>query len=202
MFNLDDEDEPDRDRGHFKDMTVLDKMKMWSSNSAQLYPIIPCDDLFEGIKDDEEDEIDQSELSGYHKTILNSPAYEWFLTTVAKESVLRLETNQPRLRHRILDKLPTGTISKRRTPDMHQVTFKLEWHHSMNERLRTEFAEDSTLPVQPHRSSIVMTGSTREAQGLTIKQYLAQTWPKTNLKILEILHTAATNDIQQSHGMS
>lgn len=201
MFNLDDEDEPDRDRGAFGDMSVLDKMKMWNSNSAQKDSVVPYEDLFEGVGDHEEDEIDQSALSAYHKIILSSPAYEWFIATVAKESVLRSETDHQRIRRHILDKLPTGIISKRRTPDMHQVMFKLEWHHSMNERLRCELSEN-LLPVQPHRPSIIMTGSTQEAQGLTIKQYLAQTWPITGLQILEVLHTAVTRHTQQSYGRS
>lgn len=200
MFNLDQEDEPDHELNHLEDMAILDKMAMWSSKVTQEYPVIPSDDLFEGVKDDEEDTIDQSELSGYHKIILSSPAYEWFLTSVAKESILKLETAQPRIRRYILDKLPTGTISKRQTLDIHQVTIDLEWHHSMEERLRYELAEEPTAPIQPYQKSIIMTGSPREAQGLTIKQYLAQTWPITGVQMLNILKTATTNSTQQPHG--
>jgi hypothetical protein len=58
MFNLDDEDEPDRDRGHLEDMSVLDKMNMWRSKAEQDHLVLPNTELFEGVQDDDEDPID------------------------------------------------------------------------------------------------------------------------------------------------
>ncbi|KAH6696440.1 hypothetical protein BKA61DRAFT_252267, partial [Leptodontidium sp. MPI-SDFR-AT-0119] len=193
MFNLDDENEPDRNRGHLEDMSVLDKMNMWSSKAEQDHSVPPDTELFEGVQDDDEDLIDQSKLSAYLKIILDSTAYEWFLWNVATEAIIKLETSQPRIRQHILDKLPTGTVSKRRAPNVYEVIFDLEWHHTMEKRLQYEVSEELKRPFQPFESSIIITGSPRQAQGLSIKQYLAQTWPMTGLKLLDALGKATTN---------
>jgi hypothetical protein len=202
MFNHNEEDEPDRTQGHDGDMSILDKMSMWMSKAEQDYSAQPKGELFEGVKEDEEDSIDQDELSGYHNIIVESPAYEWFLTNIANEFILQLGTPQPRIRQQILDGLPTGTISKRRSPDTHEVTIDLEWHHAMEERLRDELLVGPRRPSRLFRSSIVMAGSPREAQGLTIKQYLARTWPTTGFQLLDALDKATTNFERDSYGKS
>jgi len=192
MFNNDEEDEPDT-QGHLGDMPLLEKMNMWNRNAGQDHSVQLIEDLFEGVKDDEEDSIDQSEFSVYHNIIVGSPAYKWFLTSLTRESMLQLRTPQPRIRQRILDKLPTGTISKRRNPDIHKVTFELEWDDAMEESLRHEYPEQWGRSYRLFRSSIILTGSPREAQGLTMGQYLAQTWPTIGLQLLFSLHAAVIN---------
>ena len=149
MFNIEDEDEPDRDRGHLEDMSILDKMNMWSSKAGQDYSVHLNTKLFEGVQDDDEDPIDQSDLSTYQKNILDSPAYEWFLGNVTKESILKLETPQQCIRQQILDKLPTGTISERRTPKVYKVTFDLEWQHTMEKRLNKSSWRSQNTPFDP-----------------------------------------------------
>lgn len=138
MFNHNEEDEPDRTHGHDGDMSVLDKMSMWMSKAEQDHSAQPKGDLFEGVKEVEEDSINQVELSGYHSIIVESPAYKWFLTNVANEFNLQLGTPQPRIRQRILDELPTGTISKQRNPYTYEVTIDLEWHQPMEKRFQDE----------------------------------------------------------------
>jgi hypothetical protein len=202
MFNFDNEDEPYRDRGHLEDMSVLDKINMWSSKDEQDHSVLPNTELFEGVRDDDEDPIDQSDLSAYHKIILDSTAYKWFLWNVATEAIIELETSQPRIRQHILDNLPTGTISRRQTPKAYEVVFDLEWNHAMEERLQYELLEELKRPVQPFRSSIIITGSPLQAQGLRIKQYLAQTWPMTGLQLLDALEKATTNPTKHSYGTS
>jgi hypothetical protein len=192
-------DDPDQGRGHCEDMAVLDKMKMWNSKARQESAPLPTE-LFEGVKDEEEDPIDDSELTRYYTIILQSPAYEWFINALAKESSLQFDTPQPRIRQRILDKLPTGKISKRSTPDIHQVTIDLEWRHSMEEMLRLEVLEELNSSIQSYSSPIIITGSQQAAQGLSIKQYLAQTWPITGLQLLYTL-TTGIDIAPQSHGM-
>jgi hypothetical protein len=201
IFNHDEEDEPDRTQGHLGDMSLLDKMDMWNSKVGEDYSVHPNEDLFEGVKDNEDDLMDRSELSAYHNIIVDSPAYEWFLTKLAKESVLQLGIPERRIRQQILDSLPTGTINKRRSPNIHEVTIDLDWHHTMEERLRHELSEGSKCPVQLFQPSIIVTGSPQEAQGLTIRQYLAQTWPMTGLQLLDALEKATTSFAHYSHGL-
>ncbi|PMD33003.1 hypothetical protein L207DRAFT_639742 [Hyaloscypha variabilis F] len=190
LFNLEGEDEPDRDRGHLEDMSVFDKMNMWIRKAGQENSVHPNTELFEGVQDEAEDPTNERNLSTYYKNILDSPAYEWFLENMAKESILKLETPRPRIRQQILDQLPTGTISKRRTPKFYEIIFELEWQHDMELGLQHELLVESQRQTQP---SIVMTGSPWKAQGLSMKHYLAQTWPMTGLQLLDALEQAIIN---------
>jgi len=190
MFHHDEEDEPDRSQEHLGDMSLLDKMSMWNSKDGQDHTTHQNEDLFEGVKDDEEESIDQSELSAYHNIIVDSSAYKWFLANLVNDSILKLGTLQPRIRQRILDELPTGKISKRRIPDIHEVSFELEWDDAIEESLRNELPEQGKLSDLSFRPSIILTGSPQEAQGLTIQQYLAQTWPSIGLQLLFSLQAA------------
>jgi hypothetical protein len=176
-------------------MSLLDKMRMWNSKAGEDHSFILNEDLFEEVQDDEENSIAPSDLTAYHKIVLESTAYKLFLLSLKSESSLQLETSEPRIRQRILDRLPTGLTSKRRAPSVHEVTFGLPWGHKMEERLRKELlvlSEKLKGPDQSFNQLIITTGSLREAQGLTIKQYLAQTWPTNGLQILHTLQMAIT----------
>jgi hypothetical protein len=186
MFSYEEVDEPDCTQKHVEDMPLPDKILMWIRNAGQDYPMQLNDDLFEGVKD-EDDSIDQNETSGYYNIIVNSPAYKWFLTSLEKESTLQLETPHPRIRQQILDKLPNRNISKKRNPDIYEVIFDLQWDYLMTEKLQYVLSEDTRSLTQSYRPPIVITGSPREAQVLTIQQYLAQTWPLTGLQFLNAL---------------
>jgi len=202
MFNHEEEDEPDIPRGRSEGMSLLDKMTIWNSKAGQDLSVIPNDNFFEGVKDDEEDSIDQSDLSAYHQIILDSSAYKWFLMSLKNESILQLVTSERRIRQIILDKLPTGTISKQRTPNFHEVTFNLEWQHAMEEKLRHELSEELKGPYRSPREPIVMTGSPREMQGLTIRQYLTQTWPTNGFQIFNALQRTIMNFDKKFSGKS
>ncbi|PQE04303.1 Pfs domain protein [Rutstroemia sp. NJR-2017a BBW] len=89
MFNQEEDDEPDRTQGHRGDMSVIDKMRMWMSKAEHDHSVYSKEKLFEGVKDDEEDSIDQSELSTYHNIIVDSPAYQWLLTNLSNEFLLQ-----------------------------------------------------------------------------------------------------------------
>jgi hypothetical protein len=202
MFNQEEDDEPDRTQGHDRDMSVIDKMRMWTSKAGQDHSVHSKEELFEGVKDEEEDAIDQSELSAYHNIIVDSPAYQWLLTNLSNEFLLQSWTTEPRIRQRILDKLPTGTISKQRSPDIHEFTFELELNNAMQESILNGFPQHRRLSNRSFRSFFVLTGSPWEAQGLTVEQYLAQTWPITGLQLIDALEKATTNLARHSLGKS
>lgn len=202
MLIREEENEPDCIQRHLGDMPLLEKMSMWESKNEQDHSAVPKDDYFEGIPDEEEASFDDEELLEYHKIILDSAAYKWFLRKLRNECVLQMETPQSRIRALILDKLPTGEISRRRSPDIHELTFDLEWPRSTEEMLRFELWPELKHPSQASRPSIIMTGSLYEAQGLTIKEYLAQTWPAIGLQLLDALGKAKTSFAQGSHADS
>jgi len=89
----------------------------------------------------------------------------------------------------VLDKLPAGTISKRRSSNLHEVTFHLEWGSHMEAMLSEELSDPDRL----YHGSTIVTGTAFETQGLTIKQYLRQTWPTIGLQLLEVLGRTSGN---------
>src|SRR5947207_15353213 len=97
MFRHEDDDEPDRCRGGTEGMSLLDKMGMWDSKAGDDYSLIESDDLFKGVKDDEDEIIDQVDLPAYYKIILDSAAYGWLLASLRKESFLQWSAIQPRV---------------------------------------------------------------------------------------------------------
>jgi hypothetical protein len=203
MLAHDEEDEPRPSSRHIDDMSVLDKMRMWDQNVGHDIPILPCDDLFNGVnEDDEEDSSQEEELSKYHHLLVESPAYKWFLTSLSNESVIQLESSHPRIRQQILEKLPTGKISKRRTPVIHEVSFNVEWRPTMNERLLCAYSEDMNGPNLPHNESLVITGSPNKSQALTMKQYITQTWSSNGSLVFDVLYTASTSANKYIHSKS
>ena len=203
MLAHDEEDEPRPSSRHLGDMSVLDKMRMWDKNVGHNLPILPYDDLFNGLnEDDEEDSSHEEELSKYHQLLVKSPAYKWFLTSLSNESVIQLESSHPRIRQQILEKLPTGKISKRRTPLIHEVSFNVDWRPAMKERLQCALSEDVSDPGLPHDESLVITGSTKKSQALTMKQYITQTWPSNGFLVFNALYTASIPANKNIHSKS
>ncbi|KAE9362873.1 hypothetical protein N431DRAFT_424261, partial [Stipitochalara longipes BDJ] len=189
MFSDDDDDDDDRYPGNLGAMSLMDKMSMWNSKSEQIPSLISKDQLFEGVNNDDEDLLDPSDLNSFNQAVLGSTAYKWFLITLAKESSLQWRTSESRIRQKILDKLPTGTLSKRRSPNVHEITFRLGWGYHMKAILSEELRDPDRLCYD----SIIATGTPLEAQGLTIKQYLLQTWPMIGLQLLEVLQRMSRN---------
>jgi hypothetical protein len=178
-------------------MSLVDKMRMWNDKEGDDPPSVESDGLFEGVADEEDESID-IELLVYRKFVLESEAYKWFIMRLKANALLHLRGAKPelmsdKLRQQILVALPTGTISKRRAPDSHEVTFVLEWQWSMVRRLWGESLLRLPMRSQPLSALLTVTGSPNEAQTLTIKEYLAQTWPFTGPQLCQALDRATEN---------
>jgi len=170
-------------------MSLIDKMSMWNSKSGQVPSLISKDEFFEGVDDDDEGLLFQNDANSLNQAVLETTAYKWFLATLAKESTLQWGTSGSGIRQTILDNLSTGKLSKRRSPNVHEVTFHLEWVYHMQAILSEELRDPDRL----YHDSIIATGTALEAQGLTIKQYLLQTWPTIGLQLFEVLQRMSGN---------
>ena len=111
-------------------MSLLDKMNMWEKNAGVDKPENDQGELFDGVGDAEEELIPPVEIPRYNKIILESSAYNWFITNLRKEYSLQRGATELRLaidniRQTILDKLPSGKVSKQRIPPRHRCTFRL-----------------------------------------------------------------------------
>jgi hypothetical protein len=107
-----------------------------------------------------------------------------------------------RIRQKILERLPTGSISKQRTPEIHEVTINFKLDYRMADILQHRPFNRAKSPTNSFRLSTVTIGSQREAQGLTVEDYIAQTWPTTGLQLLEEIENANMNSPQRSHSKS
>ncbi|KAH8683709.1 hypothetical protein BGZ61DRAFT_535130 [Ilyonectria robusta] len=199
MFRHDIDDQPEDRRDIPEGMPLLDKMAMWQSKVGEDHThATESDDCFKGVKDYESDPIEEINLPEYHKVIFDSEAYKWFLTSFRKEVILQWGASHSRImtesiRCKLLEKLPTGTISWRHAPSSHEVTFVLHWHQNMQLRLGRENIELPSWPAHSFSSFVVLTGSPEEAQALTMKQYMNQTWPTNGLQIFNLLQEAISS---------
>ncbi|KAH7141027.1 hypothetical protein EDB81DRAFT_799325 [Dactylonectria macrodidyma] len=192
-------------------MPLLDKMSLWRSRDDEdAKPQVEVDDYFHGVKDDEDehDQIENIGLSVYQRVISDSQAYKWFISTCKKEVTLqqgatnRCTMTNESIRGSLLEKLPTGTISKRHAPSSHEVTFVLQSRQLIAMRLARTTVKPGTWPVQSFSNVVVLTGSVDHAQALTIKQYMSQTWPANGTQMLEALEDGITNPKNLIYGKS
>ncbi|KAH7144199.1 hypothetical protein B0J13DRAFT_622763 [Dactylonectria estremocensis] len=196
MFSRDDEEPLENCRHTLEGMPLLDKMSLWRSrDNEDAASEVEADEYFYGVKDDEDqdDHIENIGLSVYQKVITDSQAYKWFLATCKKEVSLQQEatksgvmTNES-IRRSLMEKLPTGTISKRHSPSNHEVAFILEGHRHIALRLECDNVEPASWSPRSFSDFVVLTGSANQAQALTIEQYMCQTWPENGLQMLKAL---------------
>lgn len=174
-------------------LSLLDKMALWQSKEDEdPTHATTGEDCFEGVGDDEDDSVEEIQLPVYRKVLSESQAYQWFLSALRNEALLQREGSRPHMMtesvcRRLLEKLPTGTISKRHSPSSHEVTFVLDWDESM--KLREDLPL-SAWPAQSFASFVVLTGSPMKAQALTTSQYMRQTWPTTGVHMFDLVRNA------------
>lgn len=113
----------------------------------------------------------------YRDYILKTPAYDWLIGTLQRESTLKRATPvdvMNRIRADILAALPASRRVSRSTPSQrYKATFELRWDPLafVEEQAYIEAAEVAL------RRAITITGSADDAQAATTRDYLVQTWP-------------------------
>lgn len=174
-------------------LSLPDKMALWQSKEDEdVTHATTGEDCFEGVVDDEDDSVEEIHLPAYRKVMSESQAYQWFLSALRNEALLQREGSRSHMRTEsvsriLLEKLPTGAISKRHSPSSHEVTFVLDWDQSM------KLCKDvplSAWPAKSFGSFVVLTGSPMKAQALTTSQYMRQTWPTTGVHVFNLVRNA------------
>ena len=186
-------------------MSTLEKISLWESKTEMNDPEVEKDDLFEGVGDDDEENMtNEDQLHLYDKVLLSSAAYDWFIAALRRECSLHWCPQQPRImiegiRQKILQKLPSGKISKRRLPPEHHVTFQL-WWRPLAVGIRREQRRHQPTPQTTFSISeiVTATGSASEAQVATIEEYFNQTWPSKGMGLLRVLDGLV--DAKSSYG--
>jgi hypothetical protein len=148
---------------------------------------------------DTEDDIEPPEPTPYRDSVLNSPAFDWLVTTLLTEvSLTRPRADVMRsIRNQILSTLPSShKVSRKRSSREYRATFEIDWDP-------LSFVKDQKYQESPDQAierSITLTGSPEDAQALTTGQYLAQTWPTSGAEVMRIVAEVMRNTDHHASG--
>lgn len=164
-----------------------------------------CDDTGNGVIETGEDpeemndringrETKTVDLNSYRDSLASNPAFQSLLANVKRECLLA--SQQPNstgmTKRSILDFLNQSlNPSRHRSAEGCNVTFMIEW----DPKIFIRSQRYSERPEHAIEKAITVTGSITNAQALTCRQYLCQTWPSTGLGILLLV-----KDIVRSEG--
>jgi hypothetical protein len=136
--------------------------------------------------DQKTEESNMPGLLAFRDFIVNSPAYEWLLTSLRKEALLAPPNPNSMLaiRRDIINSLPPShRLSRNRPAEAYKITFDIGW--DLLAFVREQSYEEK--PEEVVEKVITLTGSVRDAQALTCEQYLCQTWPSAGKCIIQLV---------------
>ncbi|KAI9148359.1 Pyriculol/pyriculariol biosynthesis cluster transcription factor [Paramyrothecium foliicola] len=117
-------------------------------------------------------------------------AYKWLLSSLNKQSSAYWAAFHPNImvndiRDKILQKLPTGTISRQRPPRTFQVQFLIAWDPIQRRFREEQYKARANLGPLVLADLITLTGSPEdELQAATVGEYFRQTWPEGEIDLL------------------
>lgn len=191
-------------------MAVLDKMKLWKRKENEASPVEGVQEgLFEGVPDEEEDEIAGNAKMAIHRDyVLSSTAYQWFITSLRMQLSLDYgchdlteETSCRQIHESIMSKMSSGTISKHRPPGIHHTRFHVKFRPDV-----FRFLQGGSI----FNLTTLTSSAPNFVQASTLQEYLERTWPTggTNLAILiqkacrgedGLIHTGTNFGIQRQN---
>lgn len=129
----------------------------------------------------------------YREFVLKSPAYSWLVTILKREATLT--RGCPDLMKDIESSIiailpPIPTVSKKVSPPPYRATLKLDWD-PLGFLREQQYSESPNEAVQ---HAITLTGCANDAQGLTTRQYLLQTWPTTGGEVMDMVASIVCSD--------
>jgi hypothetical protein len=148
--------------------------------------------------EDEDDPIPESNV--YRDFIMNTPAYEWLITSLEREAKLTRATPDlmEDVRKNILDALPSShKVSRKVSSQEYRARFELDWD-PLSFVKEQEYTES---PGEALEKAITLTGTGTDAQALTAGEYLSQTWPATGNHMMQLVaHTIEDTSALSSTG--
>ncbi|CZR60699.1 uncharacterized protein PAC_10595 [Phialocephala subalpina] len=141
-------------------------------------------------EEDDDDEVDGEEKldsSPYREFILKTPAYEWLLTSLQREVALKRANPDlmENIGRAVLGALPSyrKNVSRKIPSQEYEAMFELEWDplSFVKEQKYTE------SPDEALERAITLTGTANDAQAVTTKEYLIQTWPATGTHVMRLV---------------
>ncbi|KAI7773313.1 hypothetical protein LA080_011336 [Diaporthe eres] len=170
-------------------MGVLDKMKLWHRKENEQSPLEPDqDDLFKGVRDEEEEDIaGNAEMAMHRDYVLSSTAYKWFIASLRKQLSLDWGLHSHnvtgsdscgQIHQSIMSKMSSGIISKHRPPEIHHARFHINIRPDAFHCLQGGLAANL----------MVFTSSAPNiVQASTLQGYLDRTWPSGGVSLVKLL---------------
>jgi hypothetical protein len=171
-------------------MSIDEKMTLWGLSGKEQYD---RDEIFEGVEDDEGADFGVPDEAAYNKTIINSQAYSWLISTLQTRMTMNWSSISNKdisslltIRNELMRAIPTGLISRKRQPQTHEVLFRIAlsaipWHEASVILPDEEFSLFSR--------TVVVHGD--EPQLTSIKGYVEQLWPGSCIRISGLFRTVA-----------
>jgi len=165
-------------------LSILQDMQ-GTEEEASAGPGRGVEDIVQDQGEDEPLELEPN-LTELKDFIVKSPAYNWLLGTLQRESEMDRATPDVMadIRATILGALPSLHKVSRRAPSKgYQATFELLW----NPLLFVDEQRYTETPREALERAITLTGSTDDAQAATTGSYLGQTWPSNGNEMMEFV---------------
>lgn len=149
----------------------------------------PEDPEASSIASDDEDETPLPNIEEYEQFIPESNAYMWLLSKIECHSQQAVQDGDPPadienyIRTQILSHQSLRTFSRREPPPRIVLSFKLNWQP-------LKFIQDQGYYIPPHEAFnriICLTGTWKQAQAMTVAEYMEQSWPLTNGPLRSLL---------------
>ena len=182
-----DDGPPERTKSNNDGMSLEDKINLWRQRLGADITTQP--ESFDGIS--EEDEEDMSSFQ-YLDLIIGSTASKWLLGRLNQQlQSVNSATAMCGIKTYILANLPQcRKMSRRTVPSSIDTIFRLKL--DLDAFMKEKGFSESPSEILP--KILCLTGSITDAQAMTIKQYMCQTWLTTGLEMLSIIQ----NTLQRS----
>ena len=126
---------------------------------------------------DPNDEVIIPAMAEYRKLIFDDPGYSWLLYRLKNEFMFSTPGKDVigELRDKILDRIPrVKHFSKNNALHSCTVIYRVDWDPRFF--LEQEYGNQG---AEIFAKAMTLTGCSRQAQALSCREYLAQTWPMT-----------------------
>lgn len=144
---------------------------------------------------EDEDEGTLPNIVEYEQFILESDAYKWLLSKIERHTQLAVpDSDGPAyignyIRAQILSQPSLRNVSRRSPPPRVELSLSIDW----DPREFIKGQEYSTPPEKVFDHIICLTGTWKNAQAMTVAEYMEQTWPLTNEPLRNLMKQALTH---------
>jgi hypothetical protein len=145
---------------------------------------------------DSDDALDDIKITAesdrYREFILKTPAFSWLVASLQAEANLTRATPDlmEGIRGEILGALPSSHKVSRNAPSqVYKARFELDWD-PLSFVEQQQYIERSDKALE---RAITITGCANDAQSLTTREYLCQTWPATGGHVMRLVTDVVRN---------